>query len=65
MQARDVTEADEWLGICPDSGKVDVRGDSVGAGTTDNGNDRPHAGISKRLVEVVEPVLVAACHESH
>lgn len=64
VQVRDVAEPDNRLGIGPNGVEVDVVGDPVGAGAASRRDDRSHAGVSERVVQVIEPSLIVAGHEA-
>jgi len=62
VQEGDVAEPDERLRISAHRVEVDVVGDAVRAGTAPSGDDRPHPGITERIVQVAQSVAVGSRH---
>jgi hypothetical protein len=64
MESSDVTKADERLRISANRIEIDAMGDAISAGSTAAGNDRSHAWIGERVVQVGESILIPPRHET-
>jgi hypothetical protein len=60
VQDGDVAESDQGFRVPPGRVEVEPVGDAIGALAAASGEDRSNGGISERLVDVLEPVLVAS-----